>query len=846
MTLAPKEDGSPNIKFFEHPDIMNQFEIIKGWLSKNHKKHIQADSPKAKDLSQLTIQLLQFQEEVLNKNNPKAKMTKIPVNLFIDLRPGGASSVILAAVYKYKTDQGWKKIDLQSSSRLDRNIEMMQSVEKALVSSGHWKNPVIYFMPEVDSNLKQKATELLKKHGGSVTETKGDATHIVYPLCDPLADEYGRPVMCRNSNVLMHWYYFPDSHDSWVTCETDLDVPEWYQRNEGPHKVCANWVMDLDQYNEWMNEEDYEVDEKGNKKEHKLLMTVDDCMTASEGKKKVAVPAKRKSSPPPQSKTPAANKRKSSRAASATPTPNNPKKPRLEDEDDSTRDMDDPQPEPNVREVDLSKVPSVALNKKESELQPIKGGTMADLDEEMEENAPASVPPAPASVKAPSPVPATLGEVQAKPNDDTSKDTATEQTHHIVVPSYSAWFDYNSIHAIERRALPEFFNGKNKSKTPEGYVAYRNFMIDSYRLNPTEYLTSTACRRNLAGDVCAIVRVHAFLEQWGLINYQVDIDTRPAPLGPPPTSHFHVISDTPSGLVPLQKQAQQNAAKQLLDLDTVAPKGGKTELGGFGLRIDQYNKKTGLTRSKPGIGQLTREWTEQETLLLLEGLELYKDDWNKVCEHVGTRTQEECILNFLKLPIEDSYFEDPELGGGISGPLGLQPIPFSQSGNPIMSTVAFLASVVDPRVASAAAKAAMEEFAKIKDEVPSILMEAHMKNVEALLAKGDTDPNAALAQMKKLEIKLRHFEELETIMDREREALEHQRQQLLQERQAFHLEQLKAAEARARQAVQMQQQQQQGPQPTVQGPLPTQAVASHHPLNVQPVLPQPIPPQTPQ
>lgn len=27
-----------------------------------------------------------------------------------------------------------------------------------------------------------------------------------------------------------------------------------------------------------------------------------------------------------------------------------------------------------------------------------------------------------------------------------------------------------SVHAIERRALPEFFNGKNKSKTPEMYV----------------------------------------------------------------------------------------------------------------------------------------------------------------------------------------------------------------------------------------------------------------------------------------------------------------------------------------------------------------------------------------
>ena len=105
--------------------------------------------------------------------------------------------------------------------------------------------------------------------------------------------------------------------------------------------------------------------------------------------------------------------------------------------------------------------------------------------------------------------------------DDGQEDNVTEQTHHIIIPSYSAWFDYNSIHTVEKRALPEFFNGKNKSKTPEIYLAYRNFMIDTYRLNPTEYITSTACRRNLAGDVCAIMRVHAFLEQWGLINYQV-------------------------------------------------------------------------------------------------------------------------------------------------------------------------------------------------------------------------------------------------------------------------------------------------------------------------------------
>ena len=94
------------------------------------------------------------------------------------------------------------------------------------------------------------------------------------------------------------------------------------------------------------------------------------------------------------------------------------------------------------------------------------------------------------------------------------------QTHEVIIPSYSAWFDMSTIHSVERKALPEFFNSRNRSKTPSIYKDYRDFMINTYRLRPTEYLTVTACRRNLAGDVCAIMRVHAFLEQWGLINYQ--------------------------------------------------------------------------------------------------------------------------------------------------------------------------------------------------------------------------------------------------------------------------------------------------------------------------------------
>lgn len=105
--------------------------------------------------------------------------------------------------------------------------------------------------------------------------------------------------------------------------------------------------------------------------------------------------------------------------------------------------------------------------------------------------------------------------------EDQARKYLAAQTHEVIIPSYSAWFDMSKIHPVERRALPEFFNSRNRSKTPTIYKDYRDFMINTYRLRPTEYLTVTACRRNLAGDVCAIMRVHAFLEQWGLVNYQV-------------------------------------------------------------------------------------------------------------------------------------------------------------------------------------------------------------------------------------------------------------------------------------------------------------------------------------
>ena len=46
-------------------------------------------------------------------------------------------------------------------------------------------------------------------------------------------------------------------------------------------------------------------------------------------------------------------------------------------------------------------------------------------------------------------------------------EVVVHQANNIIIPSYAAWFHYHSVNAIEKRSLPEFFNGKNRSKTPE-------------------------------------------------------------------------------------------------------------------------------------------------------------------------------------------------------------------------------------------------------------------------------------------------------------------------------------------------------------------------------------------
>ena len=75
-------------------------------------------------------------------------------------------------------------------------------------------------------------------------------------------------------------------------------------------------------------------------------------------------------------------------------------------------------------------------------------------------------------------------------------------------------------------------------------------------MNISKFYQVTACRRNLVGDVCAIMRVHGFLEMWGLVNYQVDKDRKALQMGPSATNAYNILVDMPLGIQPLPPQKQ--------------------------------------------------------------------------------------------------------------------------------------------------------------------------------------------------------------------------------------------------------------------------------------------------
>ncbi|KAI5148862.1 SWI/SNF related-matrix-associated actin-dependent regulator of chromatin subfamily C [Nematocida ausubeli] len=189
-------------------------------------------------------------------------------------------------------------------------------------------------------------------------------------------------------------------------------------------------------------------------------------------------------------------------------------------------------------------------------------------------------------------------------------------------------------------------------------------------------------------------------------------------------------------------------------------------------------------------GLIRQVWSEKEEMLLVEGIEMYKDDWKAVSDYVKTKTLEQCVLHFLKMGIQDPFLEMEAIS------FAENRMPFNYTLNPVMATVAFLASAVHPGVASVAAKAAAGEIQRLsklnKDENHSWLND-RLNEIAAVslsssigrateqkaLEEGKKERLLELlveSEMKRIDLKVNEFTDLTRTLRKEREDLEKMRE----------------------------------------------------------------------
>ncbi|CAJ0875396.1 9370_t:CDS:2 [Entrophospora sp. SA101] len=722
----------------------------------------------SRELSIFLGRLQIFQEEKLGTklNVPKKSMlpTKIPSKLFkVEATLTNESPIyyLLQSAYMYKISKKWKKWNWDHNVK--DMIEMVSIVRNYLIEKGIIKNPVVMFNQSLVVKRIRELKKIVKKLGGRVTDKLDEATHIIHESNDNdyQDEDWFRTLEKKDGKVLVHWWYYPDSYDTWVEETSDHADPEPPPINNGPWNVGDRQE----------DEEEVEVEDEDEVESVKMKKShIQELLRTFQQQKKHKLDDE-------VQETSTVNK-----TEAIQPVPSS-KRPRIRS------------PEPKtISKISFIDIEEEALSldlsrQKRNELDPILNGDVGNISYTFADNKTEHViygqhshnidDKLQNSIKITEinntenseKTNLTQGEEAMKKLYEEAREILSEYKREVIVPSYSEWFDSNKIHDIEKDAMMEFFNNKNKTKTSETYKKSRDFMINTYHLNPREYLTITTCCKNLPIDVREIIHLHAFLEQWGLINYQVDSSASSLSIRPLFTKNFNIKTDTPNnGLQDAITQDLSNGRKNIGISDSPC------NSNIFSIAQNIYQPKINITETKnifdkgkkPKIhtdeqkstrcsvcstnftdvryrslkeqefelcsdcylegrypvtmfsGDFVRledlefskykdnDWTVGETLSLIEGVELFGDDWNMVSMHVHTRSKEQCISHFLELPIEDplKFTKDPNTQSSSSHDY----IPFIQTDNPIMTMVTTLASAVNPGVAAAAAKSSIKDL----------------------------------------------------------------------------------------------------------------------------------------
>lgn len=160
-------------------------------------------------------------DKAFGKTIHKPLEIRIPMRSFYDFRPGGSLCHMLSNIYRYKSEN-----NISSTIKDDVYEKMMQYVFSKLIEQKFFRLPTAYIRAEVDADLRQRIIDIFNEWKCEITENMDQATHIIYPEMNdqPIPENFARPLFKGEDNMMMHWYYLPDSYNSWLPNKFDLPV----------------------------------------------------------------------------------------------------------------------------------------------------------------------------------------------------------------------------------------------------------------------------------------------------------------------------------------------------------------------------------------------------------------------------------------------------------------------------------------------------------------------------------------------------------------------------------------------------------------------------------------------
>lgn len=398
---------------------------------------------------------------------------KLPTAIYQDVSVNGSLHLLLKAVVRAADEQGVASPDcFFAEASMESAIDLLRNVERILVDAGLLKRPTVFFN-KVSATLIPQLSAAVVQCGGQVTTEEASATHIVDwneevdTLPGTLPEDFIRILELKSTPdgdfALVHWWYHPDTYNEWIS-SSDVGTGE---------------PPDLSSFSSFRTQ--WRVccrfisdcafyGEWGNEMDYENEAVDPDNLGISESGRK------------------SRGKRKASVACIAKTKAENPIPESILISEKIMQDLPPPSLLENAYQESVVQITGSALNTVDNEI------TINLMNGKSE-----------------------VGSAGIKRKLD-NEDTGPERN----VPS---WFSTDSISDCERASLGSTCFRTSADKTL--YMSIRNRVVNLYEQNILQYLSATECRRKIVGGVGLVMKVHEFLDAFGIINGAVRQESRP-------------------------------------------------------------------------------------------------------------------------------------------------------------------------------------------------------------------------------------------------------------------------------------------------------------------------------